>query len=519
MAVLTNTVFLEVVEVPIAPSGWEVQVVSYLDYNTPIATVPHFSALTIGPELSAAGTGTVTMDLDDVLFQHNLSDGSPASLLLDKENIWIAYQDGLYRFAWFGETVVEAVAQVDGSRTVTVSGPGIGSCLNRAVAMPSDYPANQDSTVIDLVNGINNPTHFPAQPVFKIFRTLLAEAQRRGTISFVTTSFSDTADSGGVLWADTNWTDYQFTFGVSGIYNPEPGKNYLDILSGFTGQDPTVATTSPVVVDWLMQPGFLLDVRQTFGSHLEDTVIFHQSGAAKEAQRTRARDGVRNLTVIQDDIGDYSISSDAVSIADFGQREALIKPGLPAVESRAVRATVANLSNRLTKDEVSSWTVAVDTAYVGRRPFYDYGVGDWIGIERDSGDIEAFRVLVIAVSVDDAGQDTCELTLETRLAFLEKQIQKQITKIEYTLSGGVPNVPGAAGAQGDVGAPGIPGTEALPFTLADLSSGLKDLGYPTPGSIGTGTGGGIKVFIQLADPSLDSSKGVSPGDIWIQTDA
>ncbi len=508
MATASNSVFFEVVSPPLQLLGWEVRVLSHLDFTTLIAVIPRFSQLIIGPELSAAGTGSITIDLDDELFKHNLSNGDPSSSLLDDEHLWCAYQDGILRFQWFGEVVVEAEIQEDGARPVTVSGPGIGSCLSWAQVFPADFP--QQSTVITdpTQSTVNGPTTFPLQPIFACFGELIREAQKRGTISMIHPMFSDTADSGGVLWADTNWTDTSVLFVPTTVngpttYTPTLWTPYLDLLTSFSGQDPAVPTTSPIVVDWYMWPGFQLDVRQTFGSRLSDRVIFHQSGSARAIQRTRIRTDVRNLVVIRDDVGDYSIASNDASIASFHQRELGLSPNMNNLNSQVIRAQVASLTCETTDKELSSWTISVDTATPGRRPFYDYNIGDWVGAETSLGVVEEFRVQVIALSIDQDGAETCELTLETKLAFLDKQLLKRITTLEYTNNNGLPILPPPV--SGVNTGPGQPGGEITP-----IGSGI---GAGTGTGTGTGTGGGVKVFIQPTDPGSLANI----GDFWLKT--
>jgi hypothetical protein len=516
MAVLSNSIFFNVVPTALETVGWEVQVLSHTDYATVKAIIPRFSNLTIGPELSAAGTGSITLDLDDPLFKHPLSDGSLATDLLDFECVWSAYQDGNLRFQWFGEVVTEAVLQGDGTRTVTISGPGIGSVLSWPVVLPDGFPA-QSIGSSDPTAPVNVPTQFPLEPLFQVFRSLVVQAQQRKTVTFLQLLFTDTGDSGGVAWADTNWTDYQQFFADQGtgrpVFIPEPGKNYLDLLTQIAGHDTSVMTTSPLFVDWYMWPGFKLDVRQTFGSHLSDTVVLHQQASALDIQRTRSRDAVRNLIVVQDDLGAYSVATDTDSIAAFSQRELMQRNTGVQTESALIRPQMASIILQQNQAETSSWTVSIDSGKDGRRPFFDFHVGDWVALEVAPGFKDEFRVLVIAVSIDVDGVETCQLTLQTKLAFQQQLLAKQMITLQNT----VVNLPFPPLAPIDIPSVGtvVPVYDPtfgdwVPTDIGNIGSGSSGGGGTTGGGSG---GNGVHVFIQSTDPAASAHV----GDFWLKT--
>lgn len=512
----TNSVFFTVVPDPADEAGWEIRVFDHSDFFTLLAIVPRHSAFAFSAELSGEGTGSITLDLDDEMFARPLSGGQPATDLLDYENLWCAFRNNICYGAWLGQTVEESVLAEDGTRAVTVSGPGVARVLTWAVVLPDGYPAQQAGST-DPTATVNIPTQFPIEPLFAVFVTLLGQATSRGTIPFISPTFDPVNDSGGVAWADTNWTGFSQFFTDQGaarpLFVPEPGKNYLDLLTQISGQDSSVV--SPLAgTDWyvhpIMVPGvsvsFALDVRQTFGNHLEDRVVIYQTGEARSIKRTRVRDTVTNLVVVQDDLGDYSIATDTTSVSTYHQREQYQRKEGPQAESPLLRPQIASTLLALGKDETSSWTVTVDGGRFGCIPFEDYSLGDWVALERAPGVTDAVRVLVIAVSVDQDGVETVELTLETKLDFLQKQLQQQLTTIENTIvnSTALPLAPVAPPPGTDVVPVFDPTTgDWVPTSLSGLSGG---------GGSTTGLGG-THVFIQPTDPGTLAN----PGDFWLQT--
>lgn len=504
----SNTVFFELIPDALDETGWEIRVYAHNDFTTLLAIIPRHSALTFSAELSGEGGGSITLDADDTLFDQPLSGGAPARDLLDYENLWCAFQHGQRYAAWLGQTVEEDVITQDGTRGVTVSGPGIARTLTWAQVLPDGYPVQQVGTT-DPTKPVNIPTQFPIEPLFAVYLSLIGQAQTRGTIPFLTTMFTAAGDSGGVAWADTNWTGFSQFFIDQGagrpIFTPEPGKNYYDLLVQISGQDSS--TASPLFgVDWYLHPDFRLDVRQSFGAHLEKTVVLYQTGEARSIQRTRVRDPISNLIVVQDDLGAYSIATDTASIAKFHQRESYQNKLGPQAESALLRPQIASTLLAMGKDETSSWTVTVDGDRPGCRPFEDYFLGDWVSLETDPGVLETVRVLVIAVNVDADGVETVQLTLQTKLAFLQKQLQQQLTNIENTIVNQTTlTLAPIAPPTGETIVPVLnPGTgDWVPTPIGSL-----------PGTGGTGTEGGVHVFIQPTDPGALAHT----GDFWLQTE-
>lgn len=214
------------------------------------------------------------------------------------------------------------------------------------------------------------------------------------------------------------------------VYGPPLGMNLLDLLNEWAGLDPD--KLAPIRVEWMMRPGFQLDVRRQFGTRRETEVTFYDGSAAaigKDRQRTRAE--IANLVAVQSDYGDYSVASDATSIARWRQRE-LFKREDNAFDA-VMRGGIAAAKLELAKDEKASWTIKVEPYDPGRRVFEDYHVGDWIGISRYRGSqpntVEAHRVMAVTLSVNADAEVDLELTLQNRFEARAYRLQAQITSL------------------------------------------------------------------------------------------
>ena len=120
--------------------GWEFMVRDGLQLSL-LSLVPHFESVSFMPSLSDVGSGEIVIDFSDPIFSSTNAQGGPGTDILDKDNIWEAYYDGVLVFQWFGETI--DLMEVDASteaQTVTISGPGVGQMLQWAKVLPPGFP-------------------------------------------------------------------------------------------------------------------------------------------------------------------------------------------------------------------------------------------------------------------------------------------------------------------------------------------------------------------------------------------
>jgi hypothetical protein len=487
---LSNEIFFAVRDVPTLPAaGWSVQVCDHTNFATVVAVVEEYIELSIGPELSAPGQGSITLDAQTPFWSSTLLNGRPATDLLAYEYLWEAFEDGVKRFQWLGTMVAEKLLEPTETRAITISGPGAAQVLTWGCVLPKYFPPASDAD--------HAGSYYWQFPVtwssMRIWLKLLRVCQSRGTLRWIQPLFTDTADSGHQPW-EVVQTVATVAAPEDGI-RPEPGTNLLDLLNVHTGQDLTKQFA--MRAEWYMWPGFRLDVRKVIGTARQDKVIFFEGGLNLK-ERTRVRDEIANYIVTLDQNGSSSFAVDTTSITHWNQREQLQNHNLNITDP-ARRTAIGRVFLEQRKDEKSQWVIHVPYDQPGRKVFTDYGIGDWIGISGFSAagvsTVDAYRVLAIVVNVRDA-VPTVELTLQSKLDVHQRDLQKQLTSILNAIGGGADT-----------------GSSIAPVPHGHLPDGTP---FPDPslsGSTGSGGTGGIRVFIQPDDP-LDEAH---EGDIWIIT--
>jgi hypothetical protein len=528
----SNAVFVTARAVPPKPAvGWQVRVLSLTAGFTPVANIDRFVELSVGPELNATGAGSITLYGDDPLWSTELFNGAPASTLLETEHIWECYEDGVLRFQFLGQTVDDVIVEDSETRTITISGPGIADMLRWAkVLMPGNVKPD------------NLSWSFAGIPSMSAYLTLLHAAQARGTIPWVKPTFTAGHDSGGAPWFDLHPA-------ITSVYAPDLGTDLLAVLGDLTGQD--ISKVSQLRADWVMWPGFRLDVRATIGTHRERQVIFFEGNLAHK-ERNRVRTDITNVIQVRDSLGKTATAIDSASVGRYARREELKQENSAYDATR--RAQISQVILAQHKDESSSWTIEVPYDTPGRKVFADYDLGDWIGVSRYNGaapsTVEAFRVMAITVRVASDATVTVELTLQTlqdaqqramaiRLLWLEAQVDNHIPGGPGAINiPAIPTTPVPIGFDPNTGQIGLmpvgsfpfPGTDSFPpgTTLPDGSTVLPDGSIrlpdgtiiPAGGASGSGWGslGGADcchVFIQHDDPAGQAKV----GDFWFQIPA
>lgn len=512
----SNSIFFEVVETPpLHNVGWQVQVREPVGFGQVVAIIPDFSELSVGPELSAPGAASITLDADHPIWAQPLRNGQPATTLKDQEFLWEAYEDGALRFQWLSQRVEEKPVEDDESRDITISGPGVAQVLSWAVIMRPGYPhaippnlKRPGTTMADADSAQSysdaQPSYSwrfpPTWPTMKMWYTLFTSAQNRGVAPWVRPTFTAEKDSGGAKWEwvatqDNTGTTLTSTVGDAQPlgYAPTLGMNLLDFLAECTGQDPDKYLAERL--EWVMRPGLMLEVRKSIGVHREKQVIFHE-GLIQQIERTRSREELVNHVVVTDEYGAESIAADAASIAKWNRRESYQdKFGTLTDPARRIAAARTFLEQK--KDEKSGWVITVPADLPGRRPFRDFTIGDWIGIGafNDQGEStwQPYRVLAIVVNVQGE-VPTCELTLHSKFDAQQLELQRKLTYIINHPSTG----------SGKVNLP-QDGTGAVIRN--------PDGSYTLDPNYNLGGGGGTKVWIQPEDPG----GAAQVGDFWYDT--
>lgn len=261
-------------------------------------------------------------------------------------------------------------------------------------------------------------------PNAALWLDLLNQSQTRGTIPFISPTFSVTADSAGVAWTD---------------------EASLVISNGSDLETQLSASVTAFNGDWVMYPGFQLYAGNdgTLGNDLSSDVIFYSSGHIVDHERTRVRDQLFNYIVASDGTGNLTYQTSPTSVAQWNQRENFVQSSQATDIGTLQQMAAAALQEF--QAETAQRTLTVPPNLPGRTVFVDYELGDWIGVQNpDLATVDKVRVVGIAISVDGT-QDyvTMELTLETRIQLLIERMNVLLQKIGANADAQVIAAPGA----------------------------------------------------------------------------
>jgi len=364
-----------------------------------------------------------------------------------------------------------------------------------------DAASSQLMAVTNVNGNVITPTSagniYFGEPIMGVWYSIFQDAQARGTIPFVVTAMTGTADSFGNAWTDSNSVQIQngtdlysllqsHTAIVNADYIMQPGF----VLQVALPQAETYGTGSGIVLDASGSPvldsagAFVTDTSSRLaagaapapiglGFDRSQQVIFHEGGQIQERQRVRDRSQIANLDGAVNSDGTTISASDAASISSWGQREGWVQTAVQV--NPASIAIAAQASVEETADEILSWTLTVLPDAGGSTCFRDYNVGDWVGLERPgpgpggpdySGSvIDAVRVMAIAVSIDATGLVTCELTVSSYLQWLQEQLLYLVNKMGGQFINSLGTTPVTSSASGPA---------QLPTIFAPSLSGLGD---------------------------------------------
>jgi hypothetical protein len=225
--------------------------------------------------------------------------------------------------------------------------------------------------------------------------------------------------------------------------------------------------------DWVMQPGFLLQVgipetgKVTLGTDRSAQVVFRDGQDCTARVRTRARQDVSNLLGVINSDGRTITATDGTSVTAYGQREAWLQAAMQVTP--ADLDAVAEAADLQNATEVLSWTLQVSPWRAGRDIFNSYDVGDWVGLERpDFSAVDVVRVAAIAVQVAADGSETHELTLVSYIQWL----QEQFAYIMNKLGGGLISAAGTTAVAGSITSQNAPTVFSLTLgSLGNVSAG------------------------------------------------
>lgn len=453
MATTYNSRFLAIGSgEPNISAGWSIRVLDYKDMTSLITVITDFSAMSFTQELNGPGTGSITMDEQAPFWSDILANGLSKRAI--KKNVYVfeAWDNGVPRFAWLGQVVEDAPIGEDETQTVTISGPGIAQVLGWAKVWRPGWPTPVPIIGYQPTKATTNPTVIPlyretsytdtlaafqwqfpvAWSTMRMWYTLFRAAQRRGLLPFVKPMFSYLADSGKQPWLTVNTVST--VVDKEGYQPAEPDQSLLEFLADATGQD--YSKWFGQRLEWMMYPGFKLDVRRLIGADRSSTVRFFTGNILSES-RTRDREAIWNRIVAQDVDNIESVRMDKASVARWNLREQW-NTANKQITINKIRDRIADNLIAGSKDEKDEWTIGIPYDDPGRVPYRNFFVGDYIGITSDVVGLtpdgthppEKYRVMAITVSVTaDSTMPECELTLKSMISTKLDEMQRQLTDL------------------------------------------------------------------------------------------
>lgn len=212
----------------------------------------------------------------------------------------------------------------------------------------------------------------------------------------------------------------------------------------FTGD---TEDTEFVQHSWLGATGTSLSVEEFRTTNPSNMVEFRLGKHLREA-RTRSKGKIKNALAIKS-AGGWSEEVDTTSINKYGRIEGSMDTGASA-ELVPILSDIV-FAQRANEEEGASY----DIVSIEKKPFVDFGVGDWVLAPNDRGLMVPRRVMSISVTEGPSGNVLYTLEFDTIFRNNEQQMGKIIGKMGGGgVGGGMGNVAGST--------PGVGGPIILP---------------------------------------------------------
>ena len=254
--------------------------------------------------------------------------------------------------------------------------------------------------------------------VGRLLQTLLSEAKARGGLTGVTfDSFSLSNDSAGQAW-NTTLTIYY-----------EPGLNYLAVLMDLADQG---------FCDFRMQGRALYvynaDTRmandRTVGS---GQVVLRAGRDLTEAPFRRTWEGLADTAYFAGADGAKYEYTNPAAVTPWGRQETFISNG--SVSDQGTMATLTQAELAKSDKERVEYTRGLDFTRAVSKPFWDYGVGDYVWTDVDGSGVTRLRVRQLTLTVNDKGLVSGNVVLNDRFLEADVRAARRIAGITNGASG------------------------------------------------------------------------------------
>lgn len=390
--------FLVLEPEPSVRTGIRVDIYDGADPGTLLAVLEDTWARSWTDQLKGAGSGTFKVRADHPKLQANPD-------LLAYGNIARFNLDEVDRFAITIEkkNLKQAGSAGDVDRVLTVSGRGVLAKLEEAVAYPQ--------------TGLGgNPVRgFAGIAPGHLSRVLIDEAQARGALTGVVRTYTDTDDSNNAPWAE------------SLDQTERAGTDLLRI------HERMAATAADVY----MKPDLSLYMVNERGIdrtlQLPDTgpVVLYIADSIVELERDE-EGAIRNVLLIETP-GGFLERSDGPSVAEHRRREAFLSLGNISQTDGVDRA-----ANHVFESSANpAADIGIEVLDVdGRRPYVDWGIGDWVLAPDADGAETKYRIRALTVSETAEGRPVFVPELATITEELEDRLTRWLAAMEKGTVGG-----------------------------------------------------------------------------------
>lgn len=302
------------------------------------------------------------------------------------------------------------------------------------------------------------PEKAPGWSPGEVLGDLLDEAAARGVVfaQKMDRTFTDTADSNGVPWAEDSYIDWVFTVGES----------MLSVLNKL--EETTVDIwVNPETYEINMLPQRGVDRTQFAfsGATATATPIEFKLGKHLRAASTKSQSKIKNNLLLKTTEG-YIVVEDIASKNKYGRIESTLDTG--ASSNLAVDVATAIFAQRAQEEEGASYDL-LTRDYV---PFVDFNVGDLVLAPNEDGQSVPRRVMSISVEENDGGRPL--YTIEFDVIFRDND--DRINKVLQNMGAG-----GVGGTSPNTGGstPGVGGPIIFPPTTPDPSTNPQIPKAPT----------------------------------------
>jgi hypothetical protein len=369
----------------------------------------------------------------------------------------VKFSWGLGNSAWVFAGVVEnlSFSKTGGNtqgedRVTVVSGRSVRCLLENALVYPSGGKATRKFT--------------GKTPGF-IMRTLIDEAQARGTLTQLDYSFSDTLDSSGAAFAKTLTADE-----TAGTTLAEVAIKHQELA-----------------IDYNITPDLVLEYYNTRGTDrtVSATPVHLRVGHSIGELSAEHSGPIKNNVLVGYGSDQFTERADNSSVALYGRQETYLNV------TSSTNLTHVNLAADQVLNETAAPTdgITVQLDINGPQPYVDFFLCDYVWLVDNEGSRTKYRITSITGTEADDGTVTFVPELGTLRADLTRRLNRALARLESGNANGL-STSGSSVASGGVTSSGtvvLPDGLLIPTAIATTFPIGTDTLLPEPWRVPTNT--------------------------------